>query len=197
MHPYREGRRFTYGAAEPPAEGPSYAFEFLVEVRQGSGTVLRFVQSGFPDEGWEDEYRAFDAGWDLFFANLDTYLAHFAGRPAVTVVAMAFVPDGAAAARQALHRGLGLAAHPAVGDRVTLTSEGLDPVTGTVDVATAEFLGIRSVDALHRFGAEGGDAGCGVSAYHYLYGAGTDEKSLTAAWQAWLDGLFPAPAEAQ
>jgi uncharacterized protein YndB with AHSA1/START domain len=195
---HEAGRRFAYGAAEPPAEGPDYAFEFLVEGRDGGGTVLRFVQSGFLDEGWEDEYRAFDTGWDLFLANLATYLAHFAGRPAATVVAMAFAPDGTEAARQVLDRALGLAARPAVGERVTLTPEGLDPVTGTVDVATPAFLGVRTADALYRFGAEGGDGGCGVSAYHYLYTADADdpaEQAPTAAWQAWLDGLFPAPAE--
>ncbi|MGE3285906.1 MAG: SRPBCC domain-containing protein [Pseudonocardia sp.] len=192
---HEPGRRFAYGAAEPPAEGANYAFEFLVEGRDGGGTVLRFVQSGFLDEGWEDEYRAFDTGWDLFFGNLASCLAHFAGRQATTVVAMAFVATGTDAARRVLDRALGLAGPPAVGERVTLTAEGLDPVTGTVDVATTEFLGVRTADALYRFGAEGGDAGCGVSAYHYLFGADRDdaaEKSLTAAWQAWLDGLFPA-----
>ncbi|MGQ0574441.1 MAG: SRPBCC family protein [Pseudonocardia sp.] len=189
---HESGRRFAYGAAEPPAEGANYAFEFLVEARDGGGTVLRFVQSGFLDEGWEDEYDSFDAGWDLFLGNLAAYLAHFAGRRATGVVAMSYVPGSAAQVWPALHRGLGLAGHPVVGDPVTLRPAGLDPVTGVVDVASAAFLGVRSADALYRFGAEG-DAGCGVSAYHYLYGAPVDEKHLTTAWQTWLDDLFPTP----
>ena len=52
--------------------------------------MLRFVQSGFLDEGWEDEYSSFDKGWDLFFVNLRSYLEHFAGQPVRNVVTMAF-----------------------------------------------------------------------------------------------------------
>ena len=65
--PLRGGRAAAEGAAD-------YAFEFLVEGRDGGGTVLRFVQSGFLDEGWEDEYSSLDKGWDLFFGNLRSYL---------------------------------------------------------------------------------------------------------------------------
>jgi hypothetical protein len=42
-------------------------------------------------------------------------------------------------------------------------------------------------------GAEGSDAGCGVSAYHYFYGEPMDTEASTAAWQKWLTDLFPAP----
>ena len=88
---WEPGRRIVFGAAETPPEGaPDYAFEFLVEGRDGGGTVLRFVQSGFLDEGWEDEYSSLDNGWDLFFGNLRSYLAHFAGQPVHNVVTMAF-----------------------------------------------------------------------------------------------------------
>jgi hypothetical protein len=68
-----------------------------------------------------------------------------------------------------------------------------------VDVVTPQFLGVRTADALYRFGAEG-SAGCGVSAYHYFYGGshsdGTDREAEQAAWQAWLSSLFPAPQAA-
>jgi hypothetical protein len=54
-----------------------------------------------------------------------------------------------------------------------------------VDVAGDEFLGVRSASGLHRIGAEG-EAGCGISAYHYFYGDPVDTNALTAAWQSWL-----------
>ena len=66
-------------------------------------------------------------------------------------------------------------------------------LTGVVDVSTPEFLGVRSAHGLHRIGAEG-DAGCGVSAYHYFYGEPVDVETLTKAWDAWLAELFPPPA---
>lgn len=190
---WEPGRRIVFGSAEPPPDGqPDYAFEFLVEARQGGGTVLRFVQSGFRDDGWEDEYASLDTGWDLFFGNLRSYLTHFPGQPVRNVVTAAFTAGSATDSWPVLHRALGLAGRPAVGETVTLRPDGPPPVTGVVDVSTPAFLGLRSTGGLHRIGAEG-DAGCGVSAYHYFYGDGVDAAALTAAWQRWLTELFPAP----
>jgi uncharacterized protein YndB with AHSA1/START domain len=188
---WEPARRFAYGAAEAPPEGtPNYAFEFLIEGRGGAGAVLKFVQSGFVDgaEGWENEYDSLDKGWDLFFGNLGSYLAHFAGQPVRSVVTMAFVPCGMAEAWTAMEKALGLTAMPAVGEQVTL--DGPQRITGVVDVSTPEFLGVRSAHALHRFGAEGNE-GCGISAYHYFYGEPVDTDKLTEAWQGWLTEVAP------
>ena len=207
---WEPGRRFGYGRCvpagspeQPGAGGPDYAFEFLVEGRAGGSTVLRFVQSGFLDaEGWEAEYDSFEHGWELFFTNLAAYLRHFAGRPMRGMVAMGFTALGPREAWAVFHRALGLPRRPGVGDEVTLTPDGLALITGIVDVATPQFLGVRTADALYRFGAEG-SAGCGVSAYHYFYGAGdgsssgTDRDAEQAAWQTWLNGLVPAPQAAE
>ena len=189
---WEPGRRFGYGERRPD-DGPDLAFEFLVEGRDGGGTGLRFVQSGFAEQGWEDEYDSFDKGWALFFDNLRAYVEHFAGLPVHNVLSMVMVPGSAEQAWPVLHRGLGLDGHPAVGERVKLA--GPQELTGVVDVSTPEFLGVRSAQGLHRIGAEG-DAGCGVSAYHYFYGDPVDTETLTKAWDAWLAELFPPPAQA-
>lgn len=185
------GRRFAYG---PAGDGPAsaMAFEFLVEGRAGGSTVLRFVQSGFDDDkdGWENEYDSFTKGWALFLDNLRSYLTHFPGRPVRTVVTMAFAPTGAAQAWPVLHRALGLAGHPAVGEEIVI--DGPERFTGVVDVATPEFLGVRTPTALYRFGAEGDD-GCGLSVYQYHFGSPpVDADKLTEVWQSWLTGLFPS-----
>jgi hypothetical protein len=78
---------------------------------------------------------------------------------------------------------------------VTLDPDGPESITGVVDVASDEFLGVRSATGLHRIGAEG-DAGCGLSAYHYFYGGPVDTEASTAVWQKWLTDLFPAPVPA-
>lgn len=192
-----EGRgRFAYGSFEQPEDGrPDYAFEFLVEGRDGGGTVLRFVQSGFLDgSDWDGEYDSFDAGWSLFLGNLRSYLEHFAGQPAQNVVTMAYTTGSAREVWPVLHRALGLAGHPALGSEVVLAPDGPAAITGVVDVANEEFLGVRSAHGLHRFGAEG-ESGCGVSAYHYFYGVPVDAAASTAEWQSWLTRLFPVPAE--
>lgn len=99
----------------------------------------------------------------------------------------------AADAWPVLHEALGLDRHPSVGHEVTLRPDGPDPITGVVDVASPEFLGVRSAHGLHRIGAEG-DEGCGVDAYHYFYGDPADDERPAAAWREWLTRLFPAPA---
>jgi len=192
---YEPGRRIVFGAGPETADGgPQHAFEFLVEARDGGSTVLRFVQSGFDDdaEGWENEYNSLDKGWDLFFGNLRAALTHFPGLPVTVVVSFVSAAGTRADAWPLLLRGLGLAAVPAVGAEVTFAPEGAEPISGVVDVATPEFLGIRSASGLHRVGAEG-DSGCGVSAYHYFFGVPIDRAAVTTAWQGWLDGLFPQP----
>ncbi len=190
---YEPVRRFAYSAPADTEGGPEYAFEFLVEGRAGGSTVLTFVQSGFLDgSDWDNEYDSFDKGWNLFFGNLRAALTHFAGLPVRGVVSMAYVEGSAADAWPVLLRGLGLSAVPAIGDEITFAPEGAEPITGVVDVATPEFLGIRSAHGLHRIGAEG-DTGCGVSAYHYFYGEPIDRDAATSAWQNWLNGLFPQP----
>lgn len=186
-------RRFASGALTPPEDGkPDYAFEFLVEARDGGGTVLRFVQSGFLDGAeWDDEYGSYDAGWGLFLFNLQQYFAHFAGLPVANVVTMAWADGGASTLWPVLLRGLGLDERPAVGDTITLRPDGIVPITGVVDVVTDEFLGVRSERGLHRIGAEG-ESGCGVSAYHYVYGVpAPDVEALTGAWQSWLEWTVP------
>jgi uncharacterized protein YndB with AHSA1/START domain len=189
--------RFAYGSFEQPEPGrPDYAFEFLVEGRDGGGTVLKFVQSGFLDSSdWDDEYDSFDAGWDLFFGNLRSYLERFAGLPVRNVVAMGYTSGSAREIWPAMHRALGLTGRPAVGEQITLRPEGAPPISGVVDVASDEFLGVRSAHGLHRIGAEGDD-GCGVSAYHYFYGEPVDTAAMTHQWQAWLQRVFPAPVGA-
>ena len=54
---------------------------------------------------------------------------------------------------------------------------------------------MRSASGLHRIGAEG-EAGCGVSAYHYFYGDPVDTDALTTAWQDWLTAHASAPSPA-
>jgi hypothetical protein len=129
---------------------------------------------------------------------------------------MAYTPGRAADVWPVLHRALGLTGAPALGAAVVLTPDGPPTIEGLVDVASDEFLGIRSASGLHRIGAEG-DAGCDVSelasspiqhssaanaaderqrggcvsAYHYFYGRPVDVAALTAQWQGWLEDLFP------
>lgn len=183
------GRQVVFGAPENADGEVPMALEFLVEGRDGGGTVLRLVQSGFLGDDWEAEYHS--KGWDVFLHNLESYLAHFAGRPATGVVAMAFTSVDRATVWERFFHALDVRPEVAVGEKVSLAGTLPEPVSGVVDVRERGVLGIRTDHALYRFIGEGADGLGMVSLTHYFYGVDLDRAERTAAWQAWLDGLFP------
>ncbi|MFD7984198.1 SRPBCC domain-containing protein [Kitasatospora indigofera] len=181
---YEPGKRFA--TRTPAAEdGRFMAFEYLIEGREGAGTVLRVVHSGLLGDDWQDEYDALRRGWPFHLGTLRQYLAHFPGRTAVPVFAA--VPTGPRPPRDvraALARALSLPLPPAVGARAIARPAGLPPLDGEVVWADEERFGIRTADGLYTF-----HHGPGIAlAFHHLFGADTD--GAEDAWQRWLAGLL-------
>jgi uncharacterized protein YndB with AHSA1/START domain len=175
-------RRFAYGSGQAP-DGRFIAYEFLIEGRAGGSTVLRTVTSGFlPAEDWAEEYEAMTLGGELYFRTLVEYLTNFAGRFAVPVTA--FGPPGTSWARDraVLCRELGLTEQPEPGDRARLEGEA-GPADGTVYVASAHAIGVRTPDALYRFMRGFAKP---VIAAHHLFGEGAEPDQARQAWEAWL-----------
>ncbi|GAB3400211.1 SRPBCC family protein [Flindersiella endophytica] len=185
---WEEGRRVVYGGAE---SDPGETLEFLIEGRDGGTTVLRFVQAGFTAEDWEAEYHS--KGWDLFFHNLELYFDHFAGKPVANALAMSFTDLDRDAVWEKFGAALGLDPDVKQGDEITLRPDGMEPITGVVDLRYQGGLGIRGADGLYRFAGEGADAWGMVTVSHYLYGTGRTTEEATASWRAWLERLFPMP----
>ncbi|PRY00755.1 SRPBCC family protein [Allonocardiopsis opalescens] len=182
---HEPGRRIVYGAPGPDG-APPMTIEFLVEGGEGGTTVLRLVQSGFfGGDDWEAEYDGFGAGWEMFLHNLAEYFRHFAGLPVANVIATGFTDrPGAAVWADLLAR---LGADPAIGERVRLAPEGVEPVEGAVDLRGGMLLGVRTRDGLVRFMVD--DLHRMVSTTQYFYGVAVDRASRTAAWQSWIDRL--------
>jgi len=182
-------------AWEPPTrfayrvDGPGerfIAFEFLVEGRDQSSTVLRNVASGFlPDDDWEAEFEAMSAGGEMYFRTLVAYLDHFAGRFAKPInVSGPPVTDWPKAWAR-LNAALGLADQPTIGDQVRVTVPGVGELAGEVDFVNAKALGIRTADGLYRFIE--GFFGSFVLGHHLFAAAEADHNGQ--AWKAWLSGL--------
>jgi len=76
-----------------------------------------------------------------------------------------------------------------VGEQVRLQVPGLDPIDAVVDYRTAEFIGLRSGDALYRFYGRNAFGGQ-VDAAHHLFADGADGPKAELAWQTWLDGVY-------
>jgi hypothetical protein len=164
-----------------------YAFEYLVEARDGGSAVLRFVQSGVLGEDWETEYEAMSGGWDLYFHTLGQYLRHFPGRRATFVSAEGPAVSATAQAWPVLLAALGLQGPPAVGDRVRLT--GPELLEGVADHVTPNFLGVRTADGLYRFHGRA-MLGMTIALGHHLYATEVDQKETERGWQSWLDRTF-------
>ncbi len=175
-------RRLAYGSGRAP-DGRFIGYEFLIEGRAGSSTVLRTVTSGFlPGDDWADEFEAMTLGGELYFRTLVAYLTHFAGQFAVPVTA--FGPPGTSWSRDRslLCRALGLAEEPKPGDPVRLACE-TGPAEGVVYFANAHSIGVRVPDALYRFMRGFAKP---VIAAHHLFGAGAEPDQARQAWEAWL-----------
>ena len=69
---------------------------------------------------------------------------------------------------------------------------GAGSLEGVIDYVTANFIGLRTADALVRLHGRWG-LGMTVAVSHHAYGDSFDAGVTTKAWPAWLDqALTPA-----
>jgi uncharacterized protein YndB with AHSA1/START domain len=190
---WEPGRRFAVrGSASE--DGSTQAFEYRIEAREGGGTVLRFVHSGFAGDGWEAEYDGFSHGWDMYFHTLGQYLTHFPGRTAAYVLAQGPPASAGQDAWSRLVDRLGLRGEVREGDPVRLTPEGLTPIEGVVDYARPSFfLGVRTADALYRFHVRA-VMGMPVAVGHHVFLDSVDAGEAGQAWGTWLQGVYARQA---
>jgi uncharacterized protein YndB with AHSA1/START domain len=181
---YEPAKRFATRTTAAP-DGQFMAFEYLIEGREHSSTVLRVVHSGMLGDDWQDEYDALRRGWPFHLGTLQQYLTHFPGRTGVPVFAAA--PTGDASAqdvRAALAARLSLPSPLVMGARAHAEPAGLPPLDGEVVWADDERFEVRTADGLYTFHQGPGL----VLMFHHLFGAGTE--GAEAAWQRWLAGLL-------
>jgi uncharacterized protein YndB with AHSA1/START domain len=173
----------------PDAEG--FAFEWLVEARDGGTCVVRLVNSGFGvGTDWDDQYDGMVEGWKLFLFNLQLHCRHFAGQSAVSMLPMAQTSLPRSAAWQRLCEGLHVPTAPQVGERIEPRADDGLGMAGTVVKITTSSLALL-LDAPApgtAFLAVEGDDGCSASVWSYLYGA--DAAAIVERdkprWTDWL-----------
>lgn len=175
---WEPGKRLAY-APEPAPDGRFVAYEFLIEGRDRSSTVLRVATSGFlPGDDWADEYDAMTKGNALFFRTLVVYLTHFAGRTATPVTAFGPPVRDWPETRARLVTAIGLS-----DGTVRFTPPGLPPVEGVVYFENDDAIGIRADGALYRFMR--GFRGPIMACHHIFSGSTADEP-----WISWLNDTF-------
>ena len=185
---WEPGKRLAMRGNESP-DGTVHAFEYLIEGREGASTVLRLVHDGFLGaETWEAEMGAMEIGWNMYLDKMREYFEHFRGRVATGVFAAAEPKEADRDRIMAMMLGaLGAGGASAVGDRVSLTPEGMPPIEGTVDYAGPDFFGVRTDDAMYRFIRGYNDT---AVLGHNLFADGVDGQEAEKSWQNWLSGVF-------
>ena len=186
---WEPGRRL--GIRTPPADDGSFQmFDYRLEGAGAGRTVLRFVHSGFTGDGWGDGFEEqTGAGWDMYLHTLAQYLAHFPDHPALYLEAEGPPASADPAAWPRLVGALGLIEPVVIGAPVRFDLPGVGPVQGTVDYATATFIGLQAPLALIRFHGRAG-MGMPVAVSQHTYVATFDVGSAQRGWEAWLAGVF-------
>lgn len=188
---WEPGRRLAI-RTPAAADGSVHAFEYLIEARDGGSTVLRFVHSGFAGDDWGDEYEPVTSGgWDMYLYTLAQYHRHFSGRRAVYAEAEGPASSAVPGAWPALAAALGAAGPAEPGADVSIELPGTGRLAGVIDYATANFIGLRTPDALIRFHGRWG-LGMPVAVSHHAYGGSFDAEAAKRAWTAWLKSVWPA-----
>ena len=178
--------RFAFRGADQP-DGRKNDFEYQIEERAPGRTTIRWIHTGVIPADWEAEYEAMGEGDPMYFDKLKQYLTYFAGRIAKQIDAFGPEAPDQTAAMARFREALGLDGPVSVGDRVTLTPDGLEPIDGEVDWVSPSFLGVRSDDALYRFvWAFTGFVMLG----HHVFADDVDQAAESAAWRSWLDRSF-------
>ena len=179
---------------EPPRrlvlrmEGPDGWFnqiEDVIEARDGSTTVLRYVHSGIFEEDWENQYDAAGQHTDFYLHTLGQYLRHFNGRAATYIGGES--PDGipAGSGFAGVKQALGVGDGASVGDRVRFGPDGLE---GELNYVHPHFLGIRTADGLYCFfGRDAWGMQTGMTAH--LFAGGVDKEATERAWSEWMKGV--------
>lgn len=174
-------------------EGFSATLEYVIEARDdGSSTlraVIRWVNRGIIDDGWETKADAAEKTCDFYYHTLGQYLRYFSGRPATYVEAEQPAASTEANAFTVLRRGLGLTDDAVEGHAVRLAVPGLDPLDVVVDYLSAYFIGLRAADGLYCF--FGRNAwGWPIVLRHHLFADDVEQEKTEQAWRRWLDGVF-------
>jgi uncharacterized protein YndB with AHSA1/START domain len=189
--------RFGYLEREWSPGAPPVATEITITSRSGDRCVVRMVHSLFSStDDWDDQMEGFEKGWPAFFEVLRIYLAHFAGRPAASFVAMVQVSGEHLEVWKRLTAQLGIARVDA-GDRCTTPQpEQLSGVVERIEQDAQQRFVLMRLDApapgVAIIGTYDARPLVNVSANVYFYGdnAAAHATASEQTWRAWLTESF-------
>ena len=172
-------------------DGPDGWFnqlEHVLEPLDGGRARLHYVHSGIFADNWDEQYDGASKHTVFYLHTLGQYLRYFDGKPVVftdiQAPAASQTPDGF----DRLKKALGVAGS-AQGDSVELELDGVGSLTGEVDFANENFLGLRTADTMYRFfGRNAFGAPVGMTVHDF---SGSGDTAATAkAWAGFLEKVY-------
>ncbi len=178
----------TEGEVEGAENQTLNQLDHTIEPRE-RGSWVRYVHSGIFVDDWDNQYDGANQHTDFYLHTLRQYLTHFPGRRAVYAAADGPAASSAPGSFEVVRRGLGLTGGAAEGERFRVEPAGIAPLDAVLDYRDANFIGLRTDDALYRFfGRDAFGAPVGLAVHQFA--ADADQKETERAWQEWLTGLF-------
>lgn len=169
-----------------------FAFEWLVEARDGGMCIVRLVNSGFGSgDEWDEQYDAMTDGWKLFLFNLQLHRRHFAGRWAISMQPVGTWPVDRDTAWSRLTSALGVPASPEPGRALTIGADTSPRMTGSLVGVGPRWVALlldEPAPGTAFVAAEWSGDSTAVSVWSYLYGpeAAAIVERDKPRWQAWL-----------
>ena len=172
-------------------EGPEGWFnqlEHVLEPLDGGQARLHYVHSGIFTEDWDQQYDGASKHTEFYLHTLGQYLKYFDGKPVVFTDIQAPPASAAPDGFVRLKRALGVeSAEP--GSAVEVELDGVGRLSGEVDFANENFLGLRTADTLYRFfGRNAFGATVGMTVHDFS--GGGDSESTAKAWGGFLGKVY-------
>ncbi|MFZ3593847.1 SRPBCC family protein [Streptomyces sp. BH104] len=186
-------RRLTVRSDDPdalPPGQPLNQLDWTIEPRDGGSRArVRYVHSGIFADRWAEQYDACDKHTDFYLHTLRQYVTHFAGRPAAFATLDGPPASANPEALTAVARALDLPADATQGARFRVQGPDGRTLDTVLDYRNAQFLGLRTDDALYRFFGRGHwGAPVGVSVHDFAPDA--DAARNEVEWGDWLARIF-------
>jgi len=172
-------------------EGPDGWFnqlEHVLEPLDGGRARLHYVHSGIFTEDWDQQYDGASKHTEFYLHTLGQYLKYFDGKPVVFTDIQAPPASAAPDGFVRLKKALGVeGAEP--GSAVEVELDGVGRLSGGVDFANENFLGLRTADTLYRFfGRNAFGATVGMTVHDFS--GGGDSESTAKAWGGFLGKVY-------
>ena len=170
------------------ADGWFNQLEHVLAPLGGGRTKLHYVHSGIFADNWDGQYDGATKHTEFYLHTLGQYLKYFDGKPVVFTDVQAPAASQTADGFDRLRKAMGVEG-TAPGGTVELELDGVGRLTGDVDFANGNFLGLRTADTLYRFfGRNAFGAPVGMTVHDFSVGG--DSETTAKAWRGFLAKVY-------